>query len=349
MLNLDISDLKGLMKGESSMKSTHKVVRFDYSKYESKDPWDHETLEEFEFWGFHKKSGRIHIDTKRYKKACEKVGITDFLPEGLFKDRNTVYFVPEKVHRYDYKINLFRDMINGLKKEWEEEYRPLFSKIKTPKDVYENVRLGELCYTGCSDDYDEIEIDARMASFKREESYNKIMNELYCMFIQKITTEIDRFTLIFMEECGYKGTDFSFEHFMEFTERLIGQKRSLELFKTLNGYNCYSLLHKINNFLKHNSKDAYKTLLHTYPANVRSVKNGTSTVDYQNGQFAGDWIILKPNYLDSVFGKLIKFFEDYCAVVLKENVEESKWNYDEYFINAYSEMRYPRDYLGIYY
>lgn len=329
------------------MKSSHKVERFDYSKYESANPWDHSTLEEFEFWGFHKKSGRLHIDTKRYKKACEKVGITDFLPSGLFQERNSVYYVPSRVNRYDYKVNIFRDMLGALKQEWEEEYKPIFSKIKTPKEVYENVRLGELAYTSCSDDYDEIEVDARMAAFRREETYNKVMNELYCMFLQKITTEVDRFTLIFMEQCGYKGTDFSFEHFMEFTEKYIGKERSLDLFKSLNGYNCYSLLHKINNFLKHNSKDSYKALYHTFPKNVRSVKNGNATEDYQNGQYAGDWIVLKQGYLDKVFDKLIAFFEDYCRVVLKEDIEQSKWDYDEYFISAYNEMRWPEEYFGI--
>ena len=330
------------------MKSDRKVVRFDYSKYESSQVWDYETLQEFEFWGFHKKNGRIHIDTKRYKKACNKVGINDFMPEGLFQQRNSVYFVPLKIKRTDYKVNIFRDMISSLKNEWEEEYKPIFSKIKTPSDVYDNVRTAGICMTSCSDDYDEIELEAIKASIKREFSYNKIVNELYCMFLQKITTEIDRFTLLFMEDCGYKGTDFSFEHFLEFTENQIGKDRSLELFKSLNGYNCYSLLHKINNFLKHNSRESYKALLHTYPGNVRSVKAGTAPKDYQNGQFAGDWIILKDNYHDKVFDKLIGFFEDYCNKVLDEDLEESKWNYDEYFINAYYEMRNPVKYFGLY-
>ena len=53
------------------MKSDRKVVRFDYSKYQSSQARDYETLKEFEYWGFHKKNGRIHIDTKWYKKACE--------------------------------------------------------------------------------------------------------------------------------------------------------------------------------------------------------------------------------------------------------------------------------------
>lgn len=330
------------------MKSSHKVERFDYSKYESSEAWDYETLKEFEFWGFHKKEGRIHIDTKRYKKACDKVGIADFLPEGLFKERNTVYFIPARVKRIDYKVNIFRDLLGQLKEEWFNEYKPLFDKIKTPHEVYENSRLNGIAMTSCSDDYDDIEINARFEALRRENTYNKIINELYCMFLQKITTEVDRYTLLFMEQYGYKGTDFSFEHFMEFTEKQTGLEKSKELFKKLKGYNCYTFLHKVNNFLKHNSKEAYKSLYYLFPKNVRSVKNGNADEDYKNGQFAGDWIILKPNCLDKVFDKLIAFFENYCEVVLHEDLEESKWNYDEYFENAYYEMRNPDAYFGLY-
>lgn len=185
-----------------------------------------------------------------------------------------------------------------------------------------------------------------MAAYRRMETCNKVMNELYCMFIQKITTEIDRVTLIFMVDSGYKGTDFSFENFLKFTEDKLKTDKSLDFFKSLNGYNCYTLLHKINNFLKHNSRESYKTLLYMFPQNVKSVKNGTSKEEYQNGMFAGDWIILKPGYLDKVYKKLIGFFEDYCLKVMDEDTEESKWNYDEYFLNAYYEMRDPQEYCG---
>ena len=94
------------------MKSKHKVIKFDYSKYESeKYKSSHDIYEEYEFWGFHKKSGRLHIDTKRYKKACESVGIKDFMPTGLFDQRDTPYYEPSKVTKYDYKVNLFSTQV----------------------------------------------------------------------------------------------------------------------------------------------------------------------------------------------------------------------------------------------
>ena len=149
------SDLTGDER-RIKIKSQRKVERFDYSKYESSDAWDYETLREFEFWGFHKKGDRIHIDTKRYKKPCYKVGITDFLPKGLFKQRSTVYFGAARIKRTDYKVNIFRDFIYGLEKQWNEEYKPLFSKIKTPDDVYKNVRMNSIAMTSDTDDLMDI-------------------------------------------------------------------------------------------------------------------------------------------------------------------------------------------------
>lgn len=64
------------------------------------------------------------------------------------------------------------------------------------------------------------------------------------------------------------------------------------------------MLHKINNFLKHNSIDSYKTLKKMYPNNVASAENKTANIEYENGMFAADWIILKPNYIDEIFGKI---------------------------------------------
>ena len=327
------------------MKSTHKVVRYDYSKFESDPSWDSPFLQEYEFWGLHPEKGRIHVDTKRYRKACEKMGITEFLPEGLFKVRNTVYFIPERIKRYDYKINRFRDLLNDFRKDWEEEYRPIFKLIRTPSQVQNGYRTEALMYTSSADDFDEIDVDAGLAAYRREPKYREIIQSLYCQFIQKLCTEVDRYTLIVMVECGYKGKDFSFKSFVDFSDGLLGEKSGSKL-RDLEKFNAYNLLHKVNNFLKHNSIQAYDDLKHFFPENVCSVEKGTAKVPYENGMFAGDWIILKDKYIDNMFDKLILFFEDYCRVFLKENIAESSWNYDDYFKDAFQELRYLREYFG---
>lgn len=87
-------------------------------------------------------------------------------------------------------------------------------------------------------------------------------------------------------------------------------------------------------------------MYYMFPKNVKSVKEGTSKFEYENGMYAGDWLILKEGFLDKSFKKVITFFEQYCEKVLGEDLEESKWNYDDYFKDAVSAMKCPQDYFG---
>ncbi len=323
------------------MKSKHKVKRFNYDKIESKQ----DSILLYQYWGLHPKASRIHIDTKRYKKICEEVGITDFLPEGMFANRSTPYYIPTKVNRHDYMINIFKDLINELRRDWFEEYKPIFDKIKTPKEVAESIRFNSIIYTSNSDDWDEIDFESMMGGIRRSQQYTKIINSLYCEFITKICTEIDRITLIVMCELGYKGTDYNFNTFAKFSDGLQKDKNGIKLLH-LSKYNSYNLLHKINNFLKHNTLHAYNELKKHYPANVRNIENGTAKQEYQNGMYAGDWIILKENYIDKLFNKLLKFFQDYCKKFVKEDVDRADWDYDGYFLDAFHQMKYPLRYWG---
>lgn len=332
------------------MKSKRKVQRFDYSKYDYKSDtycWDSDLLEQYEFWGFHPKHGRLHIDTKRYAKACKLVGIEDFLPEGLFEQRQTVYYEPTKVHEFDYKVNIFRTLLKELKDDWNYEFKPLLSKVITPKEVQESSRMNAICHTSYMDDLDEIDVEAALDGIRRMPKYEKVIQSLYCQFIQKVCTEVDRFTLIFMKEAGSNCNDFSIDRFFSFSDGLLAKKDAFKI-ESLSKYNAYNMLHKINNFLKHNSLASYNKLKKFYPNNVASVENGRAKSPYENGMFAGDWIVVKENYIDDLLDKLVMFFEDYCRVYLKEDIERSKWDYDDYFYGAKRQMQNPREYLGLY-
>lgn len=319
------------------MKSTHKVERFDYSKIESKD--------DLKYWGIHPKNGRLSIDTKRYKSKSEELGITEYLPEGLFKNRSTTYFFPAKKTKYDYKINLFKDLISELKQDWFNEYKEVFGRIKTPSQVQQEVRLDGIMYSSSSDDLDGIDEDAFFAMIKRSNKYEEIINSLYHQFLQKVCIEINRYMLIVVTELGYKSKDFDMSSFYKFSDGLLSDKSQPKI-ETFPKYNAFKMLNMINNFLKHNSVQAYETLKRAYPNNVRSIKNHTAKSEYKNGMYAGDWIIIKENYIDEIFDKLLIFFTEYCKRILKENVEESDWNYDDYFRNAARDLKHPEIYFG---
>ncbi len=325
-----------------------KTTKYDYSKYDGiEETWDYDILKNEDFFGVHMINSRLEIDVERYKKACKIVGIEDFIPE-LFKNSEVKYYMPSRQNRDDYIVNIYIDSLNELMSDWNNEYKPIFSKIKTPHEVKENYRLSSLMYTSNSDDFDEIDIESSLAGIKRTSTYNRIVNELYCIFVGKICTEVDRISLYAMTKSGYTDTDFSFKQFRAFSEGMLNGTECYKIEK-LNKYNAYNMLHKLNNFLKHNSIDSYNTLKKFYPNNVRSVENKTAEFPYKNGIFASDWIILKENYIDEVLKKLIIFFSDYCEKFCKENQNRANWDYDDYFLNAIRQMSDPREYLGLYF
>lgn len=319
--------------------------QFDYSKFSKEQSWYNPEQKDPACWGLHEIDGELHIDIARYKKVCNEIGITEFIPKE-WDDVNEGCFIPAKKAKYDYKVNMFRDLIFEFKGDWFQEYKPIFQLIRTPEQVRQDVRLGGLVMISSADDIESVDEDAFLAMARRYGKYNEIIQSLYCSFISKLATEIDRYTLIVMCELGYKGKDYSFDSFRKFSDGLQNDKSGIRI-SQLKKYNSYNLLHKVNNFLKHNTLESYNTLKRFYPENVRSVEKGTSKQEYENGMFAGDWIVLKENYIDSLLDKLIQFFEDYCVQFLKENLENAKWNYADYFYNAINEMRYPHEYFGL--
>lgn len=325
------------------MKSTNSIAMYDYSKL-GDDPTEKSApLGDRDFWGIHLIDGRLHVDVDRFCAMSEAIGIEDFVPQFFLDQKNEhLDYAPDKLHRYDYSVNEFRDLIANLKKDWVEEYKPVFALIRTPKQVEDDTRVGGLMYTSDSDDYDEIQADAAVAGLKRQRKYEKIIQSLYFQIISKVTAEIDRYTLLVIVKHGYKGTDFSLKSFHEFTDGLSGNKDAIKM-SGLPHYNTYSLLHKVNNFLKHNSIESYESLKRSFPENVLSSEEHP----YQNGMFAEDWIVLKENYIDNLFDKLIGFFENYCKTYLGEDIEKSKWDYDDYFNQAAQELSDPAGYMGL--
>ncbi|MCL2521236.1 MAG: hypothetical protein FWE36_00075 [Erysipelotrichales bacterium] len=261
------------------MKRTRKRIRFDYSNVKSKS--------DFQYWGIHPKKGRLHIDTKRYKNICYKEGMIEHIPKGLFKNRATPYFIPMYKSRYDYKFNLFRDLITRLRDDWEYEYKPIFKNVMTPSQVYDNSRSHDMMYTSCSDDFDDIEFNAMMNSIRRERKYAEIMDSLYFQFIQKICVEVNRFILIVCKEVGYESKDFDVIGLYKFSDKLSKENSKLKIEK-FKEYDSFNSLNKINNFLKHNSVAAYETLKKFYPKYVRQENASGEKIFYENGYYAGN-------------------------------------------------------------
>ena len=244
------------------MKKKSKVIGKDYDKLEKDNLCDR-----IDYYGLIAKDGRIKIDTKRYKKFFT-------IPDSKIENRHSVYYLPTKQHRSDYKCNWFRDLLAGYKQLWFREYKSFIDSIKTPKQVEDNVRLSYL-----SDgvlEYDEANAKAFVAGIKRAKDYKVIIKSLYAQFFHQIMSSIDALCLKMLTACGYKEEDYTKKQFDIYMQGLQGD--SALSFRQYTNYPLYDRAFTVWNFLKHNSLRSYRILKQYYPNMVWDPEE-----KYQNG------------------------------------------------------------------
>lgn len=301
---------------------------FDYSKSNPND---------YEYYGFHLKNGRYHIDTKRLKKLhCDGC-----FPEELFTTpRNTHYFVPKHKNYSDYAINIMREQLNRLSSDWNTEYKTVINKITTPKEVQNNVRLEEIAYTSSPDDLDDIEFDALLAGIRREAKYDQVIKSIHLQYLQKIFTEFFRTILLVIKDRGYTNTiDFTYKSFFFYVQNRFNAetKKANPLYK-LPHYRYFDILNKIDNFLKHNTVMSYNALANNPFEKDEKMKkfqasfvytNKEAGFEYENGMYAGDWLKIGPSFVDETLTNLQEFANEFCELMYEEKAGEAYWNSDE--------------------
>ena len=305
---------------------------FDYSKYGPRD---------YTYYGFHLKNGRYHIDTKRLKK----LGYAGSFPEGLFtKSRNTHYFIPKHKSAGEYAVNLLLEMVNKLSLDWNTEYKDAIKGLKTPKQVQEETRTGMLMFSSSpKDDMDEIDYQSLMAGIRRENKYDDVIRSIHLQYVQKMFAEYFRAILIVLKDRGYNDDyDFDFYRFCEYVqEKTNTSSPELNPLFKLSNYKYFDLLSKINNFLKHNTKKAYKALANNskekdveHKRFLASYVVGPKETDmkYENGTYAGYWLKIDSTFVDEMLTNLREFSIELCELLYGENASEASWNYDDYLV-----------------
>ncbi len=339
------------------MKRKHggKMVKYDYSKFNDpdwSDDWTYggpsgpddeivgwpdidDSIQE-DYWGIHHVDGRLEIDVRRFEYACYRTGDHDpYFPEILRK--NGPLYVPTKIHRHDYTINYLMDSVSRLREDWNNEYKPLFEKVFSPKDAEDSYRTSTMAMFGDSDFFDSVEIGSKWAYCQRLGKYQRIQAELYYTFLTKVIIEIHRIILRAMTMQIYQNTEYSVSDLISYCNGANVD------FHDLNNWNVYFKYNAIYNFLKHNSEKAYAILKKNYPECIRK-----SETRYENGMFAMDWLNPEEVNIDQLLSDIIPFLKDFCRVVLGENLLRAEWDYDDYFIETKKELEDPMDHFGIY-
>ena len=311
------------------------MSKYDYSKFKDNDSID---MEKMEYWGLHEVDDRIEIDIERYEKACRMVPADEMVPMMLRGKKE--YYVPSKRSRYDYASNYLLDCLDGLKDDWNEEYRPLFDSIRSPKEAEDGYRISTIAMFGNSDTFESIDLGSKLARIRRIWKYERVIEELHCIFIMKVCAEMDRMLLRALSMRLYENNEFSIQNFISYCN---GMNKDVRV-TALEGWRSFSKLHDINNFLKHNSRKSYEILKKFHP---ECVYEGVEA-EYENGMFAFNWIILKEADIETFLEDMRTFLREFSKGIMGEDLERASWDYDDYFIDAFNEMKDPLEYLGIY-
>lgn len=291
------------------MKKSSKTIRKDYTKLENEyDNRGH--------YGLFIKSGRVKLDTKRYKKFFK-------LPDNKIEHRKSVYYTPSRIRKYDYLSNIFSDKLLQLKRLWINEFSKAIDIIKTPKQVEEDVRTVNLM-DGVLD-YDEANMSGMLANIRRQKPYKFVIKSIYAQFFQQMMAEINALSLRVMVSQGYKSEDFSKKAFDIFIQ---GKQKSNQIqFPDFDNYYIFDRAYLVWNFLKHNSLRSYDELKRKYPEMIYDPNN-----NYKNGDLALTVLKIDERYILDCLENLHKFFDEVCERGFDENIKDAKWDYDDYFI-----------------
>lgn len=305
------------------MKRTHKRQVANYENYDYCDK---------EYYGLFPKLGKLRIDVIRLEKS--HLVDKEIINSIKSKQRNTKYYRPAKQTRYEYFSNIFRDALLELKTDWHNEYLPAIEKIQTPKNVGVNAR-DYFMNTGIADcdEWGEIEL---FAALERYPKYSEIIQSFVGQFFHLLVSKVEQVTVNVLSKVGYQKSYFDLKKFSNFIK--VKYKINLD---GVDGFDKYKAFRDLWNFLKHNTLSSYNKLKKSNPLILIDD-------NYSNGDF-GLWFIRFPdNFIDNTIESLIFFFNNFCEVVLLENVKEAQWNYDEYFLGLFhDQVEFIRNPLGL--
>lgn len=323
------------------MKKNSKVIRKDYSKY---DNWDGECyLDGYKIpdnYGFFIKKGRVHIDVKRYAKYFK-------LPEGVNKPRNTVYFIPTKVNYKDYNVNAFLDALDTAKKTWYEQKNMIHKMFRQYVDMELKKPVPNYDY-----DYycgilesDEWQMSNNMAKILHQErirneidckGYN-LMITLWSQSIHMIASHMEHAMVETMTRNGWQGDKAGRRDIYNFVGTKLALKKNEnaeEKIRKLPHFEIWDKFYAIWNFCKHNSQSTYDKIYKHWPELLyrKGVDEGF-THEFPSDLMAIEYLKLSDKFFNGLFEPLSQFYMEFCNLVYGEAIGESRWNYDQYFID----------------
>lgn len=313
----------------------NKVIRKDYEKL--KEKYGYDEIFHREYFGVFKNNGRIKIDTKRFREHFDL-----YLDKECDFRRNSVYFVPAKIHKYDYCMNYFVDAIEESRKTWYEQKNGFhqmlddYAKKELSKEIpnWDNAMCCGIL------DHDEWDMSNRMEKILHQEKVKNKINEkayslmitLYLETIQQMASHFEHAMIFTMNKMGYEGDKCGRLDIFRFMDGRIG--KSENKIKSLQHYETYDKFYSIWNFTKHNSPSTYNKIKKNWPELLyNKEKDNWFNLEFPSEHLAIEYLNINDKFLTGLFEPLMEFYYEFCELCYGETKHHSKWNYDDYFLD----------------
>lgn len=292
--------------------------------------------EDTRFYGLFKNRNSVGVDPIRFlKKFPDKFNHN--IIESMAHRRSSLFY-PIKKHFYDYNLNHFFTTIEEIEKDWKtyysQEIKKALSRLKknhhTPGDDWNFITgIDSIGAASARADY----LNMREAQIYQRK-VDEIIASMYAQFFHMMASKIEAVTIRVLNN-NKVNVNKSLRDVLRGT--LIGKSE----IEKLEGYKFHDRLYRIWNFIKHNNLDAYIKL----KTNHFDV---LSNHEYKQGDLAIYYVKFNEELIGLLLAGLKVFFTSYCKMVFNENKDDSKWNYDEYFLAIVEdEIELLRNPLGL--
>jgi hypothetical protein len=269
---------------------------------------------------------RVKVDPKRYGQVLY---LTDAM-KAVMDKRHGPYFRPAKREFTDYNCNFVGQELNALRMDWEKDTKPMIARVIAETkgvDYNANPCDDDLANAGILEPEEitrnasmKTMFSAQMAADKR----NKLYYSLYAQFFHQMASQIEALTVNLLTRNEWKENQFDRNVFYAFKGNKPGDVKKLD------GFAAYDKLYAIWNFIKHNSGSTYAVLKERFPEVL-------SENEYKQGRLACYYVKFDDALIDGVLAGVETFLRGYCCLVFDEDLEQARWNYDEYFLNQIHE------------
>lgn len=317
------------------MKKNKKIIRYNYDKLS--DKYKYEDYLHKEYYGLFIKNGRLKIDTKRLLLKLENT----FDKRCDFR-RNTVYFTPFKIHKYDYCMNYFIDAIEKARTTWYEQKNSFHQMLDdyAKKEYAKEVPNWDFSRDCGILEPDEWEMSNRMESYLHYEKIRQnitdralyLMNTLYLETIQQVASHLEHAMIFTMQKYGYEGDKCGRLDIFKFMDGRIGKSEAK--IKALPHFDDYDKFYSIWNFTKHNSPSTYNKLKNKWPELLYSKEiDKWFDLEFPSEHLAIEYLKLNDKIITAMFDPLLEFYYEFCELCYGEPKYHSSWNYDDYFLS----------------